>query len=85
MTSTFPALSAGPRLCCTGRITKVTYNNDETLSIIISNGSNNRIDLFTRRWNLRNYLFNAYVLQKEVSIYTNECRNGGGFAVVSFN
>jgi hypothetical protein len=74
----FSALSSP--LCTTGIITNVKYNDDDTMSITINN-----ISLYTNRWNLQPYLFNAYILQTNVSIYTTTCRNGGGFAQIKFN
>lgn len=74
----FPALSTP--LCTTGIIKSVKYNSDDTMSITINDKS-----LYTSRWNVQQFLFNAYILQTNVSIYTNACENGGGFAEVKFN
>jgi len=74
----FSALSTP--LCTTGIIKNVKYNSDDTMSITINDKS-----LYTTRWNLQPFLFNAYILQTNVSIYTTSCTNGGGFSEVKFN
>jgi hypothetical protein len=74
----FSALST-PR-CTTGIIKNVKYNDDNTMSITINN-----ISLYTSRWNLQQFLFNAYILQTNVTIYTTSCYDGGGFSEIQFH
>lgn len=65
--------------CVTGSISNIRYNNDNTMSVIVG-----QYNLYTTRLNLQPLLAGAMYIGAPVTIYTNSCYYGGGFAEVTF-
>ncbi len=66
--------------CAVGKIEFSKYNEDDTFTVKVS-GS----EYWTNRWNLQPLLQSAQLTGMTVTIISNTCDSGSGFAQVKFN
>lgn len=67
-------------ICEKGKITYFQYNSDNTITIYI-----NGISLYTTRQLSYPFIYEAFNKQLNVTVYTNSCEDGGGFAKIAFS
>ncbi|HFP3489292.1 TPA: Shiga toxin Stx2f subunit B [Escherichia coli] len=66
--------------CAVGKIEFSKYNEDNTFTVKVSGR-----EYWTDRWNLQPLLQSAQLTGMTVTIISNTCSSGSGFAQVKFN
>ncbi|HAV7523074.1 TPA: Shiga toxin Stx2 subunit B [Escherichia coli] len=76
----FISVNAMAADCATGKIELSKYNENDTFTVKVDGK-----EYWTNRWNLQPLLQSAQLTGMTVTIKSNTCNSGSGFAEVQFN